>query len=117
MKNIRKSEALREGYDTYSRFDFSKYSSKLFGMFSGEAKNVRLRFADHLAGVVFDRFGMDIMVAPDGEGHFSFTCELVPSPQFYGWIAAFGKDAEILSPQSVREEMKQRTASIAELYK
>ena len=117
MNSIRILETPRQGVEDFNKLDMSAYSKMTFGMFSGEAKNVRLRFADHLAGVVFDRFGMDIMVAPDGEGHFSFTCELVPSPQFYGWIAAFGKDAEILSPLSVREEMKQRTASIAELYK
>jgi len=117
MSDIRLLETGRSGIEEFKKLDMSAYSKMTFGMFAGKAQNVRMRFSNHLAGVVFDRFGMDIIVAPDGEGRFTFTCELVPSPLFYGWIAAFGKDAEILSPLSVREEMKNRITEIAGMYK
>ena len=117
MNDIRILPDSRLGTDEFGKLDMSAYSKMTFGMYAGTVQNVRMRFANQLAGVVFDRFGMDTIVAPDGDKHFTFTCELAPSPTFYGWIATFGKDAEILSPASVREEMKNRINQIAELYK
>ena len=42
----------------------------MFSMFSGEEQQVTLRFAARLANVVIDRFGKDVILAPDGEGYF-----------------------------------------------
>ena len=85
-------------------------------MFTGKEYPVRLRFANHLAGAVIDRFGKDVSLIRDGEEHFTVTVEVAVSPQFFAWIFGFGTEAEVLSPPEVREELKHTARRIAELY-
>lgn len=92
----------RCGADMFDKAEMEKYSRKVFSMFGGETKKVRLEFADSLAGVVIDRFGKDIFLSESKrDGFFTFETEIAVSPQFYGWLFSFGESAKILSPQSV----------------
>ena len=85
-------------------------------MFGGKEEKVRLRFANHLAGVVIDRFGRDTMIIKDGDEHFTISVDIAISRQFLAWVFAFGTDAEILSPENVREEMKKHAESVCKMY-
>lgn len=116
MAEINITDSERRGSEVFSQVDMSTYSQTVFGMFTGTEENVRLRFANRLVGAVIDRFGKDIMVIPDGDTHFTVTLKLAVSPMFYAWVFGFGLDAEILSPQAVRQEMGQLTAQIAKQY-
>jgi predicted DNA-binding transcriptional regulator YafY len=95
----------------------SSYSDHVFGMFTGKEQTVKLRFSSHLAGAVIDRFGKDVMIIPQDAEHFTVSLKLAVSPQFYGWVFGFGNEVEILSPDSVREEMRQHLFQISEQYK
>lgn len=37
----------------------------MFSMFSGKVQKVKIRFSSHLANVMIDRFGRDIVMVPD----------------------------------------------------
>ncbi len=116
MTHIEALEQRREGKEAFKKLDMSSYSQRVFGMFAGEEKRVRLRFLNHLAGAVIDRFGKDTILTPDGDEHFIIAVDLVVSPQFFAWVFGFGAEAEILSPESVRRQMGREAASIAALY-
>ena len=77
---------------------------------------MRLRFAEHLAGAVIDRFGRDVMLIREDEGHFSVSIEAVVSPQFYAWVFGFGEECEILTPAHVREGMTDMAAAVLGKY-
>ncbi len=83
-------------------FDPAAYAGSLFGMFHGDRETVKLRFENSLIGVVADRFGREVFLSPDGGNHFVVTAHVAVSPQFLSWVFGFGKQAEILAPQSVR---------------
>ena len=86
---------------------FTEHANKLFQMFAGDAKDVKLRFHKTLLNVVIDRFGSDTMLIPDGEDHFNFTVKVAVSPMFLSWVIGFGEKAQILYPQSVIDECKE----------
>ena len=117
MTQITTLESFRDGREAFAKVDMSAYSKKVFGMFAGEAEKVRLRFADRLAGAVIDRFGRDVMLIREDEGHFSVAVEAVVSPQFYAWVFGFGAEAEILSPAHVREGMAEMARGVLERYR
>ena len=117
MLEITKLKQQREGKEAFADVDMSSYSKKIFSMFSGEPRPVRLRFANHLAGAVFDRFGTDVMLIPDGADHFTVSLELVVSPPFYAWVFSFGKEAEIISPEEIRENAAVMAQQIADIYR
>ena len=116
MLEITALDQKREGKEAFAKVDMSAYAKKVFGMFTGQDRQVKMRFTNNLAGAVFDRFGTDIMLIPDGDDHFTVTLDLAVSPRFYAWLFGFGTDAEIISPDDVREDAGKRAKQIAEMY-
>ena len=117
MEKVSLTEAEREGTEEFEKTDMSAYTKTVFGMFGGNEQKVKLRFAKHLVGAVLDRFGRDTIIIKDGDEHFTFTANVVVSQQFLAWVFGFGTEAEIISPDEVREEMKKQADAVAKLYK
>lgn len=117
MHGVEVRDEIREGNEEFDNFDMSSYTKTVFGMFGGEEQKVKIRFANHLAGVVIDRFGKDTMLIPDGNDHFTVNVDVVPSTHFLAWVFGFGTEAEILSPESVKAEMKKQIQQLGEIYK
>ena len=117
MEKISILEEDRDGLEAYQALDMAVYARKTFGMFTGQDRSVRLRFKNILAGAVFDRFGRDVMLIPDGEDHFVVTLDVAVSPQFYSWVFGFGTDVEILSPDDIRERAADLAQQIADQYR
>ena len=116
MYGVTMTNEKREGTEAFEKTDMSAYTKSVFGMFGGKEEKVKLRFANHLAGVVIDRFGRDTMIIKDGDEHFTISVDIAISRQFLAWVFAFGTDAEILSPENVREEMKKHAESVYKMY-
>lgn len=93
-----------------------EYTNTLFGMYHGDRRSVRLRFENALSGVVIDRFGKEIILAPDGDDHFTVHVEVSVSPQFMAWVFGLGSGVEILSPADVRDQMKERLTKMLSIY-
>ncbi len=106
----------REGKEAFAREDMSAYSKKVFGMFTGQPRQIKLRFQNHLAGAVIDRFGSDVLLIPEDEERFTVTLELAVSPQFYAWVFGFGTEAEILAPTEIRREAAEKARELLDLY-
>ncbi|MGE4277097.1 MAG: helix-turn-helix transcriptional regulator [Lawsonibacter sp.] len=104
----------REGRDQYPDFQLAQYGQKHFGMYSGPELKVTLRGRRDAAGVVWDRFGQDVILVPDGEEHFTVTLPVVMSPQFFGWL--FGLDGELvlISPKTAVDAYRQKLCSAAQ---
>lgn len=117
MYKVSLTDSEREGTKEFEKVDMSAYTKTVFGMFGGDEQKVKLRFANHLVGAVLDRFGRDIIVIKDGNEHFTVSVNVVVSQQFLAWVFGFGTDAEIISPEEVRNEMKNQAAAIAKKYK
>ena len=106
----------REGKKEFKELNLSERSLRMFSMFSGKVQNVKIRFSNHLANVVIDRFGRDIVMIPEDEKHFTIHTDIEVSPQFFGWLCGLGKGVRILSPADVVEEMGNYVKGIAEMY-
>ena len=104
MSDIVVLEEKREPCPELSGKALIAHANRLFQMYSGEETTVKLRFHRSLVNVVFDRFGTDIMLIPEGDEHFVFTVNVAVSPMFLSWIIGFGAKAQILYPQSVIDE-------------
>ena len=116
MTNVSPLDIPREGGDRFPESDIARYASRVFGMFRGEEKELRIRFANHLVNAVLDRFGQEQMLFPDGDAHFTATVRVAVSPQFYGWLCGFGNEAVILSPGEEAEKFKAYVRDILRGY-
>ncbi len=117
MQGISISGESREGYELFRKFDLAVYSKKLFGMFNGEECAVTLRCKNHLAGVIIDKFGREVMLAPEGGEWFTVTVSVLVSPQFLSWVFNFENEIQILSPENVREKMKEMAEKVLRQYR
>jgi len=116
MQDLSVVDSPREGGGQLSRFDPGAYAGSLFGMYHGELETVKLRFENALIGVVADRFGREVFLSADGNSHFTVTTKVAVSPQFLSWVFSFGPQAEIVAPQSVRQQFLQLMEQTKENY-
>ena len=98
----------REGREEYPDFQLARYGQRHFGMFGGREVTVTLRGERRMAGVVWDRFGQDVILIPDGPEHFTVTVPVVLSPQFYGWLFGLDGGLTITGPHQAVEEYRER---------
>lgn len=75
--------------------------------------SVTLRLSPNLAYRVRDEFNT-YTTLPDGR--FEVTLELPPGEWLYQYLATFGAHCEILSPPSLREEMRRRLEENLKVY-
>ena len=93
------------------------YARRHFGMFSGTPCRLRLRCENRLAGVVIDRFGLEMSLVPDGEDHFTAALDVVVSPPLWGWLFGLGAGVEVLSPDWAVEEFRGHLERMTALYR
>jgi predicted DNA-binding transcriptional regulator YafY len=125
MSSVSVSE---EPADSYSRrqFNVNDYIRQTFGMFGGETVSARLRFDNSLRNVVLDRYGNSLKFLPVAAGKnddltitdscFEIEVKVTSSPVFLGWMAGFGKKAEIIRPENLRQEMIDMISELAAVY-
>jgi predicted DNA-binding transcriptional regulator YafY len=106
MMEIRIVDEPREGREAFSKFNIAHYTNSLFGMFSGEETRVTLEAENRMVGVLIDRFGKDIIIAPVSDTTFRTTVTVAVSSQFLGWILALDGDDRIVAPDPVLEKMR-----------
>ena len=105
MQKITPVQQMRDGREVFEDFDMAVYSRQIFGMYSGEACNVRIRCDNELAGVVIDRFGQEVTILSNTDTYFEFSAKVMVSPTFFAWVLGFGGRMKIISPDSVAEEL------------
>ena len=97
-------------------FDLSAYAKTMFQMFGGELTEVKLKFKNELAGVVYDKFGIDVPIIRADDAHFICRVNVAVSPLFLSWIISFGGRVQILSPDSVIAQLRDLLAEASSLY-
>ena len=104
MIKIRLTATPRQGREHLQDLNLADFSRKTFGMYDGQEQELKIRFSNHLAGVVIDRFGKDIPMRPDTDTTFAARLRVTVSGQFFGWLAGLGPGVRILSPESAARE-------------
>lgn len=104
MTDVRVEEEKRQ--DLREDLDPATYCQSVFGMFTGEQNQVKVRFTADLIGVVVDRFGKGVRIQRESGDYFVANINAAISPVFFSWLLQFGPRAQILEPAKVRNQMK-----------
>lgn len=105
----------RVGREQYDKLDLAEYLNKTFGMYGGNTEDIVLTFPESLIGVVIDRFGKEVNIRP-ARGVLRARVKVIVSPQFFGWIAAIGKEMKIASPEHIRMQYADWLRSLLQEY-
>ena len=104
----------REGREQYPNFQLAEYGQKHFGMYSGQEMKVTLRGRRDKASLVWDRFGQEVILVPDGEEYFTVTLPVVISPQFFGWLLGLNGSITLAGPKEAVSAYRRRLAATLE---
>lgn len=115
MKSIEVLIEDRTEESGYRDFDPATYSNKVFGMYGGDMSAVTLSFPESIIGVMLDRFGKDVSLKKETDERYSIRTDIVISDHFFGWLAGLGKQVQIVSPDTIREQYKNYLSDILEV--
>lgn len=116
MTEVTCGKRRREGEEVYQSFDLGQYTRLHFGMFRGREADILLRCENRMADILIDRFGEQISMAPDGDGHFTCSVRLAVSPQFFGWLFGLGDGIQVVGPDWVVADLKEQMRQVGGLY-
>ncbi len=116
MVKINIKEEKRDGRKEFRAFDLAIYAKKMFGMYGGRDETVTLRCDKKLVGVILDRFGKNTTLFIEDEEHFKVNINVKVSPVFLAWIFEFGDLMEVISPKSVKSELRQMAENMLKKY-
>ena len=116
MDQVQVSRHDKEYLKNFDKFDIKKYKKQLFGMYSGEGQEVKIRIDKKLIDSIFDVFGIDTKFIKIDENIYEFTAEVQLSPQFYGWCCSFGDKLKVVAPFSVVDELKTYIENLSKNY-
>lgn len=116
MLHIELTREKREGSEQFRKFDLAVYARKTFGMYQGEESIVSLKCENSLVGVMIDRFGRDVSIAPADDDHFILRVKVAVSRHFFGWIIALGEGVQIVGPDTVVRQMREEIERLGRQY-
>lgn len=118
MKEVRILDAERKGQDAFANFSIEEYTNSAFGMFAGQPTKVRLQFKDYLLDVIWDRFGKEATITFDhSTGMYETYVDIVPSGQFYGWLAGIGEGMHLEGPSAIVDEYVKYLQNLLKSYR
>lgn len=117
ISRFQRVEITGESFDK-SKFNIKQYLKNTWSIDRGE-KNTRfvVRFSPEVARYIKEE---ELFVHPrmvdEKDGSLLFEVTINNEKEFLKWVLQYGPDAEILEPQSVRAQMKERLNRWVELY-
>jgi len=120
MRNITITEEKRKDAryipECKNGFNTADYMNKTFKMFTGETIKVEIKFNNSLLNAAVDRFGEEAIMRPLDKENFKLNTEVNVGEGFISWILQFGSKVEVLYPEKLREEVKNRIEELKALY-
>lgn len=110
-KDIRNISCYHDGLNT------AEYMKRTFKMFTGEEGRVELKFNIRLLNTVLDYFGMEVPLVKLSEDYFKVSVSANIGEGLIYWLLQFGADAEVLYPESLRDDVRNRVINMYNIYK
>jgi len=117
LEGIKKADRSKERFETREDFSVSDFLDVPFGIFHGEPISVKILFDKELADYIRGRTWhptQKVKATEDGKILLSMTAS--GKEEIKAWILGLGPKATVISPQSLREEIKADLSKALEQY-
>ncbi|WP_197046745.1 helix-turn-helix transcriptional regulator [Oceanobacillus salinisoli] len=105
-----------QNFQMIEHFDITEYVNRVFNMFTGVEKDLKVRFSNRLINVIIDRFGKNVSIERDGEDMFILRTKAIISDGLVGWLLNWGSDAQVIDPPELVQQMKEESRKLHEMY-
>lgn len=116
VSRIEDAELLEETFRAPQRF-YEDYRKTRFDKLAGEeAEEIRVRFTGGAAKLVKEYHARKADSLKDESGGVLFVKKAAVTPDIVAWLLSFGAQAEVLSPESLKAELKEEVKRMSEVY-
>jgi predicted DNA-binding transcriptional regulator YafY len=117
VDRIRKMVLTDTTFETPQDFDIENFLRNSFGAFLGKPVHVAIHFSPKVAGYVNEKIWHESQVVEQQkDGSLIFKAEIAGTEEIKFWILHWGKDAVVLEPDSLREEIRMEAEGILRNY-
>ncbi len=108
LDRIKHLELTDESFEIPEGFNLQDFMKASFGVFHGEPMTIRIWFAPEIADYIRERVWhqtQKIVSGPDGS--IVFEAEVAGTEEIKFWVMRWGAGAVVLSPEALREEIRE----------
>jgi predicted DNA-binding transcriptional regulator YafY len=117
VDRIRKMVLTDTTFEAPQDFDIENFLRDSFGAFLGDPVQVAIHFSPRVAGYVDEKIWHESQVVEkQKDGSLIFKAEIAGTEEIKFWILRWGKDAVVLEPDSLREEIRMEAEGILRKY-
>ena len=118
LSRIKKASPINEGFSIPDNFDFRKITSSRFGVHWGESEQqVEIMFSISVAPLIRERlWHPSQLIRTNSDDSIVLSLTVNHTLELKSWILSWGKDAQVLSPASLRNDIKNDIGSLSTLY-
>jgi len=119
IERIESVHLLDEGYEIPGDFDANQYLSPSLGIMvtDDDTRRVKMKFSAGLGRIIQESVWHPSQAfCRLDDGSLIMTMDVNVTPELVGWVLGWGERAEVLEPESLRQEIKKRAARLAALY-
>jgi predicted DNA-binding transcriptional regulator YafY len=117
LDRIRSLTPTSETFTPPASLDMEALMAASFGVFTGEAVTVRVRFSSQVAGYIQEKiWHRSQRLFPQADGGVIFESDVAGTQEIKHWIMQWGQEAEVLSPKRLRAAVRREARSMAACY-
>lgn len=117
VNRIQEIELLKEKFEVSKDFDFEAFTASAFGVISEAVSKIRIRFEKAWRSHVEEhRWHESQQILPLEDGRIELIMEVGGTPEIRNWVLSFGSGAEVLEPESLRDEVRSELEEAARRY-
>lgn len=106
------------GFTRHAEYNFTERHKHSFSVFVGKTTQwVRIRFSKAIAPYIQEaRWHWSEERTPQPDGSLLFEVEVNDPREVGWWVLQWGADAEVLEPESLRQELRETAKRLVEVY-
>lgn len=117
LDRVKMLHQTKDAFEVPEEFDFEEFLRPSFGVFLGEPVKVRIWFTPDAAGYIKEKIWHENQeIVPQKDGSIIFEAEVAGTQEIKFWVMSWGAKAEVLEPESLREEIRAESELLLEKY-
>jgi predicted DNA-binding transcriptional regulator YafY len=118
LDRIRRIDLTDEAFDVPEELSIEEFLKSSFGVFHGPLTRVKIRFAKQIAGYITEKvWHPSQSVTLRADGSVLFEVEVAGTEEIKHWVLKWGARAEVLTPLSLREEIRREAEALLKTYR
>jgi len=117
LDRIKLLHLTKHDFEIPEDFNLEDFMRPSFGVFQGDPINIKVWFSPDIAGYIKEKIWHESQeIHPQDDGSIIFEADVAGTDEIKFWIMSWGSKAEVLEPESLKEEIRSESERISGIY-